>query len=82
MGMCFVFTPQRPKLYTLNTAAWLVMTLCDGRRGAEVVSAYASHLSSRITSEEARDEVSAAIGDLEGKGIVARVSPSRRAGEK
>ena len=33
MGCCLVYTPSDPNLYTLNSAAWLIFELCDGRRG-------------------------------------------------
>jgi hypothetical protein len=73
MRLCFVFTPARPKLYTLNTTAWLVLTLCDGRRGDNLIAAYVSALSGTVEVAQAQKEVRAAIDDLLSKGIVARV---------
>jgi len=73
MGICFVFTPATPKLYTLNTSAWLVLALCDGRRGRALVDAYAEELAPQLSRDEALGEVRLAVRDLELKGIVARV---------
>ena len=77
MGICFVFTPAAPKLYTLNTAAWLVLALCDGRRGRALVDAYAAATAPQAPRAQALGEVRAAIRDLEMKGIVARRTPRR-----
>jgi len=73
MGLCFVFTPATPRLYTLNTSAWLVLALCDGRRGRALVDAYAEEVAPQLSRDEALDEVRAAVRDLELKGIVARL---------
>jgi hypothetical protein len=73
MGICFVFTPARPKLYTLNTSAWLVLALCDGRRGRALVDAYAEEMAPHLSRDDALGEVRDAVRDLELKGIVARV---------
>ena len=73
MGICFVFTPATPKLYTLNTSAWLVLALCDGRRGAALVDAYADEMVQHLSRDAALREVRTAVRDLELKGIVARV---------
>lgn len=31
MGACLAYDPARAKLHTLNPAAWLILSLCDGR---------------------------------------------------
>jgi hypothetical protein len=33
MATCLVFTPDDPEVYTLNSSAWLILRLCDGRPG-------------------------------------------------
>jgi hypothetical protein len=77
MGICFVFTPAAPKLYTLNTAAWLVLALCDGRRGRALVDAYAATTVPQVPRAQALGEVRNAIRDLQAKGIVTRRAPRR-----
>lgn len=71
MAMCFVFTPAKPKLYTLNTSAWLVLTLCDGRRGRALVDEYQRAFGTRLTRAQALAEVRAVVPDLVDKGLVA-----------
>jgi hypothetical protein len=78
MGICFVFTPAKPKLYTLNASAWYVLALCDGRRGRELVDAYALEVAPHLSRDEALGEVRGAVRDLELKGIVARVEARGR----
>ena len=73
MGICFVFTPAKPRLYTLNASAWLVLALCDGRRGRELVDAYAEEMAPHLSRDQAHGEVRAAVRDLELKGMIARV---------
>ncbi len=73
MGICFVFTPAKPKLYTLNTSAWFVLALCDGRRGRELVDAYAEEIAPHLSRDQALAEIRNAVQDLELKGIIARV---------
>jgi len=73
MGICFVFTPARPKLYTLNTSAWLVLVLCDGRHGRALVDAYTEEMAPHLSRNQALGEVRDAVRDLELKGIVTRV---------
>ncbi|MEP7062996.1 MAG: PqqD family protein [Betaproteobacteria bacterium] len=77
MGICFVFTPAQPKLYTLNASAWLVLALCDGRRGRRLVDAYAGKMPPDVTRAAALGEVRDAIADLERKGIVERLAVRR-----
>jgi len=82
MRMCFVFTPAAPKLYTLNMSAWLVLTLCDGRSGRDLVDAYATEMAAHLPRDDALREVRAAIGDLEGKGMIVRADKRARAQQK
>ena len=77
MGICFVFTPATPKLYTLNTSAWLVLALCDGRRGRALVDAYAAEMAPGTPRAQTLGEIRGAIRDLESKGIVARLAARR-----
>jgi hypothetical protein len=78
MSLCFVFTPATPKLYTLNTSAWLVLALCDGRSGRSLVDTYAEEMAPHLSRDEALYEVRIAVRDLEQKGIVARVEGRAR----
>jgi hypothetical protein len=70
MQMCFVYTPTNPRLYSLNTTAWLVLAMCDGRPGQSLVDAYAELLAPEMSRAQALTEVGGAIDDLFQKGIV------------
>jgi hypothetical protein len=67
-----VFTPERPKLYTLNATAWLVLELCDGRDGRALEAGYIDALGSRLTRKDARSELRRIVEDLGRKGIIER----------
>ena len=77
LGICYVVTPAQLKLDTLNASAWLVLALCDGRRGRTLVDAYAGKMSPGVTRAAALGEVRDAIADLERKGIVERLAARR-----
>jgi hypothetical protein len=70
MALCFVFTPARPKLYTLNTSAWLVLTMCDGRSGRALINGYKRAFGARLVRGQAISEVRSAIQSLADKGMV------------
>ena len=40
LGACFVYTPARPCLHTLNIAAWFILELCEGRSPRALADAY------------------------------------------
>jgi hypothetical protein len=69
-----VFTPEHPRLYTLNAAAWLVLELCDGRDLGSLEAAYRAALEADATDPEPAAELQATLADFERKGIVGRVA--------
>ena len=75
LGYCLVFTPAAPKLYTLNTAAWLLLELCDGQDARALEADFrAVYAEQGIAADEVPD-VHPIIGDLAGKGILLRLTP-------
>jgi hypothetical protein len=74
METCIVFTPDNPSLYSLNSTAWLVFDLCDGRSSARLERDYYKAVEPLRSPEEARSELAAILSDLERKGIVERDS--------
>ena len=72
MGFCLVFTPTKPRLFTLNPTAWLVLELCDGRSGRAVEKDYADTLDLERPDAAVRAEVRGILEDLESKDIVER----------
>jgi len=72
MEVCIVFTPDNPNLFTLNSTAWLVFDLCDGRSWKRLQKAYYDAVEPLRSPEEARDELMGVVSDLERKGIIER----------
>lgn len=65
-----MFTPKNPKLFTLNTTAWLALELCDGSSIRRVERAFRAAIGSSMSREEARRALGKALVYLEEKGIV------------
>ena len=40
MGVCLAYTRARPALHSLNTASWLIVSLCDGRPFADLAKSF------------------------------------------
>jgi hypothetical protein len=70
MDVCLVYTPNSPKLYTLNPTAWLVMELCDGRDLAALERRYYAAIEPLRSREAAKTELRQAINDLISMGVV------------
>jgi Coenzyme PQQ synthesis protein D (PqqD) len=70
METCIVFTPDNPNLYSLNSTAWLIFELCDGRSWQRLKKAYYQAVEPLRSQQEARTELIAILSDLERKGIV------------
>jgi hypothetical protein len=71
MGACLAYTPARPALHRLNAASWLIISLCDGRSGQAIASAYGAALDGAAGREEA---LWRGLDELLALGIVRRVS--------
>ena len=73
MDACVVFTPDEPNLYTLNATAWLVLELCDGRKGKALEASYFDAVEPLLTRRKACAELHRIVKDLEQKGIVEQI---------
>jgi serine/threonine protein kinase len=62
--------PETPAMHWLNTQAWLVLELCDGRSLDETVEAFRAALPAR--APQADEIVRDCLKTLEQKGIVHR----------
>lgn len=72
LGYCLVFTPDRPKLYTLNAAAWLLLELCGGQDLDALEAEFREVYSEQGTGAGDAPDVQHIIEDLECKGILLR----------
>ena len=43
-GRCYAFTPDDPEIYDLNTSAWFIVELCDGRPFQQIEADYVATL--------------------------------------
>jgi len=74
MDVCLVFTPDRPHLYRLNAAAWLVFELCDGRSGAALEAEYDEAMQQDDGS--AVEGLHGIVAEFEQRGIIERFAPA------
>jgi hypothetical protein len=77
METCVVFTPDNPNLYSLNSTAWLVFELCNGRSFGEINKSYYEAVEPLRSPEEATDDLIEILIDLENKGILERTEDAR-----
>jgi hypothetical protein len=78
MGLCFVYDPMGPRLYTLNTTAWLVLLLCEGATRDDIVAALHHEVEPLLTLREAATQVDETLADLLKMGlVVAAAAPER-----
>jgi len=61
------YTPDEPALHWLNSSAWLVLELCDGRAQDEIVKEYGQLFSGR---DDIAQTVQTCLESLEQKGII------------
>lgn len=55
-GRAYAFTPDAPEIYDLNSTAWLIVELCDGRPFGEIETAYVEAVRDQISPETARSQ--------------------------
>ncbi len=53
-GRAYAFTPDDPEIYDLNTAAWFIVELCNGRPFAQIEADYVRELGPRLGEHAAR----------------------------
>ena len=85
VGACYVYTPSRPRLYTLNMTAWLILELSEGRSPRSLVRAYRAEIERAYwrsidgnyfvappppSPAALRRELSATLRGLEASGII------------
>jgi hypothetical protein len=76
MEFCLVFTPDDPQIYKLNTSAWLVLELCDGRSEGEIATSYHAAVEPLLSLDEAQLEVRTAIENLKRQRIIEKCAGS------
>jgi len=72
-GRCYAFTPDEPEIYDLNTTAWLILELCDGRPFQQIEADYVAALASKKSVAKARAEFHAGFDALLERNIISIV---------
>lgn len=67
-GILFAADPAQPRIRKLNTAAWLMFELCDGRDERDLAQAYARIAG--IDEDRARRTAGPILGDLLASGMI------------
>lgn len=92
VGCCYIYTPARPRMHSLNMTAWLVLELCEGRSRRMLAQAYEDEMENAYWCSVGRDffiaspppsrialrrELRLTLGALEARGIIELTRPTR-----
>jgi hypothetical protein len=55
-GRAYAFTPDDPELYDLNTSAWFIVELCDGRPFRDIEKDYVEAVGPKVGEDMARTQ--------------------------
>ena len=69
-GRCYAFTPDEPEIYDLNTTAWFIVELCDGRPFQQIESDYVATVGPKIGRDEARVQIHTGFDTLLRQNII------------
>jgi hypothetical protein len=73
-GRAYAFTPDDPEIYDLNSTAWLIVELCDGRPFGEIEAAYVDAVAPKVGQAAAASQFHAGFEALLARNIIT-VSP-------
>ncbi len=69
-GRCYAFTPDEPEIYDLNTSAWFIVELCDGRPFQQIEADYLALVGPKKGRDKARAEFHAGFDALLDRNII------------
>jgi len=72
-GRGYAFTPEDPEIYDLNTTAWFIVELCDGRPFQQIEADYVATLGPKIGHGEAKKQFHAGFEALLARNIISAV---------
>ncbi|HUS97473.1 MAG TPA: PqqD family protein [Hyphomicrobiaceae bacterium] len=55
-GRAYAFTPDNPEIYDLNSTAWLIVDLCDGRAFPQIEADYVEAVKDHVDMTTARTQ--------------------------
>jgi hypothetical protein len=69
-GRAYAFTPDEPELYDLNTSAWFIVELCDGRPFRDIEADYVRVVSPKVGAEAAKAQFHSGFDALLERNII------------
>ncbi|HEX7073846.1 MAG TPA: PqqD family protein [Hyphomicrobiaceae bacterium] len=72
-GRCYAFTPDEPEVYDLNTSAWFILELCDGRPFQQIEADYVATLGPRVGRDKAKAQFHAGFDELLSRNIISAI---------
>ena len=72
-GRCYAFTPDDPEIYDLNTSAWFIVELCDGRPFQQIEADYVATLGPQLGREEAKAQFHEGFDALLARNIISAI---------
>ncbi|MCL4766738.1 MAG: hypothetical protein KJZ80_10930 [Hyphomicrobiaceae bacterium] len=69
-GRCYAFTPDEPEIYDLNTTAWFIVELCDGRPFQQIEADYLAVLGPKVGRDKANSQFHAGFDTLLQRNII------------
>lgn len=55
-GRAYAFTPDNPEIYDLNSTAWLIVELCNGRPFSQIEADYIDAVRDHVAPEVAKSQ--------------------------
>lgn len=74
LGICVVYTPAEPRLFNLNTHAWLILELAPGKTHEQLASDYAARVVPPLTAAVAEGQLRDALEMLTSQGMLELVA--------
>ena len=65
-----VYAAELQNILMINTSAYIILQLCNGRRGSEIQEAYINIVKNYMNPENAKDQVKKALNLLQKRKLV------------
>lgn len=72
--LCYAYTPSHPQVYELNTTAWLILELCQGRSFAHIQTDFLQIVRRLGNPEDMRKQLRIGLRELIDRNIVCRTT--------
>lgn len=69
-GRCYAYTPDEPEIYDLNTTAWFIVELCDGRPFQQIEADYLETIGAKIGRGAAQSQFHSGFNALLERNII------------